>query len=104
MAHMRRKFVDVRRAQGSAVAEEAITRIGALYAVEKAIRGSPPDERVRIRQREAVPVFEDLEAWLAAQLPTLSGKTPLASAIRYALTRMARLRPYLETVSRDRLR
>ncbi len=31
-----------------------------------------------------------------AQLPKISGKTPLASAIRYALTRMKRLRPYLE--------
>ena len=99
LAHARRKFVDVHRAQGSAIAEEAISRIGVLYAVEKAIRGSPPDERVRMRQAEAAPVFNDLEAWLAAQLPTLSGKTPLASAIRYALTRMARLRPYLETGS-----
>ena len=94
LAHVRRKFVDVHRAQGSSIAEEAIKRIGALYAVEKAIRGSPPDERVRVRQAEAAPVFDDLEAWLAAQLPTLSGKTPLAAAIRYALARMARLRPY----------
>ena len=82
LAHVRRKFVDVHRAQGSAIAEEAIRRIGALYAVEKAIRGSPPDERARVRQREAAPVFDDLEAWLEAQLPALSGKTPLAVAIR----------------------
>jgi hypothetical protein len=82
LAHVRRKFVDVHRAQGSPIAEEAVTRIGALYAVEKAIRGSPSDERARVRQREAAPAFDDLEAWLAAQLPTLSGKTPLAAAIR----------------------
>ena len=31
-----------------------------------------------------------------AQLPKISGKTPLASAIRYALTRIKRLRPYLD--------
>ncbi|SHM52251.1 Transposase IS66 family protein, partial [Paracoccus solventivorans] len=30
------------------------------------------------------------------QLTTISGKSPLAAAIRYALTRMARLRPYLD--------
>ena len=82
LAHVRRKFVDVHRAQGSSIAEEAIRRIGALYAVEKAIRGSPPDERARVRQREAAPVFDDLKAWLEAQLPALSGKTPLAAAIR----------------------
>jgi len=34
--------------------------------------------------------------WLALQLTTISGKSPLAGAIRYALTRMERLRPYLD--------
>jgi transposase len=95
MAHVRRKFVDVHRAQGSSIAEEAIARIARLYAVETAIRGSPPDERVRIRQDQAAPVFDDLERWLAEQLSTISGKTPLAAAIRYARGRMKRLHPYL---------
>ena len=94
LAHVRRKFVDVHRAQGSV--EEAIRRIAQLYAVETEARGSPPDRRVEIRQARARPVFEDLETWLAAQLPTISGKSPLATAIRYALARMTRLRPYLE--------
>jgi hypothetical protein len=30
------------------------------------------------------------------QLNMISGKSPLAAAIRYALTRMERLRPYLD--------
>ncbi len=51
---------------------------------------------MKIRQEKAKPVFDDLEAWLNAQLPRISAKTPLAGAIRYALTRMKRLRPYLE--------
>jgi hypothetical protein len=33
---------------------------------------------------------------LALQLTTISGKSPLAGAIRYALTRMERLRPDLD--------
>ena len=82
--------------QGSAIAEETIRRIAKLYGIEKQVRGQPPDERVRIRQEKAKLVFDDLEAWLNAQLPKISGKTPLASAIRYALTRMKRLRPYLK--------
>ena len=49
-----------------------------------------------MRQESAKLVFDDLEAWLQAQLPKISGKTPLAGAIRYALARMKRLRPYLE--------
>ena len=96
MAHMRRKFVDVQQSQGSAIAEEAIKRIAALYAVENKARGSPPEHRAAMRQESAKPVFDDLEAWLRAQLPKISGKTPLAGAIRYALTWMKRLRPYLE--------
>ena len=35
MAHVRRKFVDIHRSQGAPIAEEAITRIAQLYAVEK---------------------------------------------------------------------
>ena len=59
-------------------------------------RGLPPDQRAEIRQAEAKPAFNGLEAWLNTQLPAISGKSPLASAIRYALTRMARMRPYLD--------
>jgi transposase len=96
MAHVRRKFVDIHRSQGSPIAEEAIGRIAQLYAVEKEARGSPPHRRAELRKASAAPVFDDLEAWLAMQLTTISGKSPLAGAIRYALTRMERLRPYLD--------
>ncbi len=48
MAHIRRKFVDVHKSQGSAIAEEAIKRIAELYGIEKEVRGQPPDERARI--------------------------------------------------------
>jgi transposase len=96
LAHVRRKFVDVHRSQGSGLAEEAIGRIAQLYAVERGARGLTPEERVRLRQAEARPILDDLEAWLAAQLPSLSGKSPLAGAIRHALVRLPRLRPYLD--------
>ncbi len=96
MAHIRRKFVEVHKSQGSAIAEEAIKRIAQLYGIEKEIRGRPPDERARIRQRKSKPVFDDLETWLHAQLTRISGKSPLGGAIRYALTRMKKLRPWLD--------
>ena len=96
MAHTRRKFVDVQQSQGSAIAEEAIKRIAALYAVEKGGRGRCPAERVAIRRKKAKPIFDDLETWLHAQLPKISGKSPLAKAIRYALSRMPKTRPYLD--------
>ncbi len=96
MAHIRRKFVDVYASQGNAIAEEAIKRIADLYGVEKAARGKPHEERVAIRQSQAKPIFDDLENWLHAQLPKISGKSPLAGAIRYALSRLPKARPYLE--------
>ena len=96
LARVRRKFVDIHRSQGSPIAEDAIGRIAQFYAVEKEARGSPPDRRAELRRAHAAPVFDDLETWLAMQLTTISGKSPLAGAIRYALTRMDRLRPYLD--------
>ena len=96
LAHVRRKFFDVHQAQGSAVAAEALRRIAVLYALEEQIRGQPPDRRAAARQDQARPVLNELEHWLHTQLPRLSAKGPLAAAIRYALTRLQRLRPYLE--------
>lgn len=60
MAHVRRKLVDVHRAQGSAIADEAIKRIAQLYAIEKEARGSPPKRRAALRQEKAKPIFDDL--------------------------------------------
>ncbi len=96
MAHIRRKFVDVHQSQGSVIAEEAIKRIAKLYGIEKDVRGQPPDQRRIARQSQSKPLFDDLEVWLHAQLTRISGKSPLAMAIRYALTRMKKLRPYLD--------
>ena len=91
-----RKFVDVFTAQGSSIAEEAIKRIAKLYGVEKQARGQSPQDRVALRNDKSKPIFDDLEAWLHVQLPRISGKSPLAQAIRYALSRMPKARPYLE--------
>lgn len=96
MVHVRRKFVDVFETEGSAIAEETIKRIAALYAVEKEARYKLTEERVALRQAKAKPVFDDLEAWLSLQLPKISGKSNLAAAIRYALGRMPKARAYLE--------
>ena len=96
MAHVRRKFVDIFKSQNLDVAEEAIKRIALLYKVEKDARGMPPEERAAVRQKEGKPVFDDLEAWLEAQLHRISGKSELAKAIRYALGRMPKMRTYLD--------
>jgi transposase len=77
-------------------ARGAVKRIAALYGVEKGARYKPAEDRVALRQEKAKPIFDDLEAWLALQLPKISGKSTLAGAIRYALGRMPKARAYLE--------
>ncbi|MUV26368.1 transposase [Burkholderia thailandensis] len=42
--------------------------IGALYKIEDAIRGKPPDERRAYREAHARPLLSQLHAWLVAQL------------------------------------
>jgi transposase len=49
-AHVRRKFYDIHVANGSAIASEAVKRIGAVYDIEREIRGKPADLRREIRQ------------------------------------------------------
>ena len=84
-AHVRRKFFDVHKAHNSPVAAEAIKRIGALYAIEANIRGKPPLERQLVREARAAPLLTSLHNWLQETLRSLSQKSALAEAIRYAL-------------------
>jgi len=95
-AHSRRKFHGILAATQSPTASEAIRRIGELYAIEKEVRGSPPEIRLAIRQARARPVMEDLRAWFEATLQTLSAKSDMAGAIRYALSRWTALTRYLD--------
>jgi len=76
--------------------QEALERIAELYRIEASIRGDPPDRRRSVRQEHAAPLIDELEAWLHSQLTQISGKSALAGAIRYGLTRLKRLRPYLD--------
>jgi transposase len=93
-AHVRRRFHDVHLA-GSPLAKEALDRIGRLFDIERAISGMPAEMRQRIRQSRAVPLVEELAAFLDATLPKLSGKSELAGAIRYARSRWPALTRYL---------
>ena len=93
-AHARRKFYDIYMANHSPIAAEAIQRIGALYAIERDIRGQAPEQRAAVRERHAAPLLEQMHAWLCATLPTLSAKSNLAAAINYALVRWTQLTRY----------
>jgi transposase len=84
------------RAHGSEIAAEALERIGALYGIEKEIRGSPAEVRRRERQARAKPLLEALREWFYDALAGLSKKSETAAAIRYALGRWPALARYVD--------
>jgi transposase len=95
-AHVRRKFFDLFEANQSSLAALALERIAALYAIEEQIRGLPPDERRAVRQAHSRPLLDALHGWLQQTLATLSQKSAMAKAIRYALTRWVALGRYCD--------
>jgi transposase len=94
-SHTRRKFYEVAEGTGSPIAQEALRRIGELYAVERQVRGRPPPDRLAARQRSR-PLVDELRRWLDAQLPLVPGRSLLAEAIRYALARWPALTRFLD--------
>jgi len=84
-AHARRKFFDLARLNKAPIAIEAVTRIDALFAIEREINGLPPDERRGVRQERSRPRVEALGAWLREQRARLSPNNQVAKAIAYSL-------------------
>jgi len=94
-AHVRRKFYDLVAAHKSQVAQEALLRIGELYAIEAEIRGRQPEQRRQARNERSQPLLESLKLWLEETLGKLSRKSDTALAVRYALGRWDALLRYV---------
>jgi transposase len=107
-AHARRKFVAAQEAKDER-ANEALGLIGKLYGIERELPALlPPSddpvaqeerrqreaERREVRQREAVPVLDELKKWLDEQRPL--PKSPLGQAVGYARNNWEALRRYAE--------
>jgi hypothetical protein len=93
---VRRKFYELAASGPAPIATEALERITALYAVEADIRGRPADDRRAERQARSRSIILALEPWLRARIETLSQKSKLAEAIRYALGRWEGLTRFLD--------
>lgn len=98
-AHARRKFVEAFEG-GDKRAQEAISIIAELYAVEKHARERAKKEENfdadtlhELRQEQSVPVLAKLRAWMDAQL-AVAPKSPLGKAIGYALDNWTALNVY----------
>jgi transposase len=95
-AHARRKFHDIHVTHRSPTTTEALSRIGALYAIEEQVRGKPPDLRCSVRQTQAKPILDDLRLWMEKMLRSLSAKSDTAGAIRYSLSHWRALTRYVD--------
>ena len=97
-AHARRKFFELadiaasrRRGRNAApispIAFEAVTRIDALFDIEREINGMAAQQRLAIRQERSAPLVAELEAWMREHRARLSRHAPVAQAMDYVLRR-----------------
>ena len=94
--HARRYFFDARK---SAPAEgaEALARIAALYALERAATDAKlvGAARAAHRREHAAPLLAAFADWLAALRPRALPKSPLGEAVTYATNQWPTLQVYL---------
>jgi transposase len=86
-AHLRRDFHDEWDKTKSAIAREALDRIGALCNIEREITGRPAEIRLGARQKHSAQKIAAFFAWAESQLPLIPGKGDLAKAFSYGLSR-----------------
>jgi transposase len=95
-AHARRKFHDARTTD-PARAHEAIARIRRLYDIESEIKSLDDPGRLAARQSRARPVLDALYAWLEQERSRVLPKSPVGTAIGYALGNREALSRFTES-------
>jgi transposase len=102
LAHARRKFMDVIKAQGknrrSGSADQALAYIQQLYRLEKEARSGKlaPEGIKAMRQQHARPILDSFYQWLLKRSTQTPPKGMLGKAISYTLNQWDRLLVYLE--------
>jgi hypothetical protein len=96
LALVARKFLDEHANEPSANTAEALDRFATLYRFEDTICCKLPDECWRVRQNDARPRLDKQKTWIQAIISSLSAKTEVAKAMRYALGRWSALGRYLD--------
>lgn len=96
-SHARRKFFELAdikaiarkgkkiAAEISPIALDAVTRIDAIFAVEREITGISAATRHEVRQQRVAPLVKDLHDWMRTERARMSKHNPVAKAINYML-------------------
>ena len=95
MAHSRRKFDELFKANASPVAAQAIQRIAWLYRIEADAKDLTTEQRLAVRQLRSRPLCDDLHAWLKLERRRVPDGSGIAKAIDYSLNRWAALTRFL---------
>ena len=64
-----------------------MTRIDALFDIEREINGEAAERRLAVRRERSVPLVADLEDWMRTERAALSRHTAVAKAMDYMLKR-----------------
>jgi transposase len=96
-AHARRKFFELFQAGHSPIAQQALSRIAQLYAIEAEGHGMSTEERQVLRAEKSRPALTDLHDWLQQTRLRAAPNSATAKAIDYSLKRWAALTRYAET-------
>ena len=94
LAHARRKYFDLNAAQANPIAQEALTRIAALYAIEAQGRDMDVEQRTQLRQEHAQPLLQSMHDWLLQTRVTVANGGGTAKALDYSLRRWSALSRY----------
>ena len=94
-AHGRRKLFDLAQLARAPLAAEAVRRIDAIFDVERALNGLPPEQRLAVRRQHVASLVADLETWMRAARGKLSRHNEVAKAMDYMLRRWATFTRFL---------
>lgn len=86
-AHSRRRFYELHVAGASEIATTTVERMAELWKLEAEVRGQAPEARAAARQVVSAPIVAGLFTLWQQTLPRISGKSKLAEALRYAISR-----------------
>ena len=95
LAHARRKFDELVKANASAVAAQAIQRIAWLYRIETDARELSCEQRLQLRQERSKPLWEELHVWLLLERARVPDGSAIAKAIDYSLNHWQALSAFL---------
>lgn len=95
LAHARRKFDELFKANASAVAGQAIQRIAMLYRIEADARPLSPEQRLQVRQERSRPLWEEMHVWLKLERTRVPDGSAIAKALDYSLNHWVGLGRFL---------